>query len=334
MNLRKLFYLLLIIPIIFVGCSKDEGTPTDPVPTVNEAQVLVEYLEANGDFLNTGAPAVITAADLRTAQLAGKAYIIDMRSATDFQTKGHIEGAKNVAIKDVVAHVKGINASSYEKIVITCYSGQTAGLPVALLRLLGYNNVFSLKWGMSSWNSSSCTSWSMAAVGNNYPTFQTTANPKPAAGSLPTINTGKKTGKEILEERINQILASADPFGDIRVLHSTVTGGLSNYFILNYWPAADYNKGHLPGAIQYTPKADLKLSTFLKTLPTNKPIAFYCYTGQTSAQVATILKLIGYDAKTLMFGVNVLNYDFMGTNGISNQWKQTEVKEYPVVTGS
>ncbi len=42
---------------------------------------------------------------------------------------------------------------------------------------------------------------------------------------------------------------------------------------------------------------------------------------------------MGYDAKTLMFGVNVLNYDFMGTNGIASQWKQTEVKEYPVVTG-
>ena len=30
----------------------------------------------------------------------------------------------------------------------------------------------------------------------------------------------------------------------------------------------------------------------------------YCYTGQTSAQVTACLRLLGYDAASLMFGVN------------------------------
>ena len=54
-ELRKLFYLLLIIPIMFVntGCSDDDDGGTDPV-VVNEAEVLVKYLEdANGNPVNT-----------------------------------------------------------------------------------------------------------------------------------------------------------------------------------------------------------------------------------------------------------------------------------------
>jgi len=299
MKLKKLFYLLLILPFLFIytGCSKDDNPSEPQQQQINEAEVLAQYLEANGDFVNTTAPAIISAQD--------------------------------------VSHVKGINATGYEKIVIACYSGQTAGMAVTFLRLLGYNNVFSLKWGMSSWNSTACTSWSMNAVGNNYTNFTTTATAKPAAGNLPTISTGKTEGKAILEERINQLLASvsASAFDDIKITWGTVTGNLSNYFIVNYWPANQYNLGHLNGAVQYTPKTDLKLSTALKTLPTNKPVVIYCYTGQTSAQVATYLKLLGYDAKTLLFGVNAMNYDWMGSNGIPSQWVQTEVKEYPVVTG-
>ncbi len=343
MKLRKLFYLMLILPLLFVytGCSKDEGT-VEPTPTaaINEAQVLVEYLEANGDFLNTAAPAVITASALNADLLAkpDKIHIIDIRAQADYETKGHISGAVRVDLKNIATYIKGLaNAASYEKIVIACYSGQTAGVAVSVLRLLGYSNVSSLKYGMSSWNASCATSWaSGSGYGNNFTGFVTTETPKAAAGNLPTLNTGKKTGKEILEERINQFLAttSASPFDDIKVAWSAVTGNLSNYYIANYWASSDYVKGHLPGAIQYTPKADLKLSAALKTLPTNKPVVVYCYTGQTSAQVATILKIIGYDAKSLMFGVNILNYDWMKNNAIPNYFNPTaDIMNYTFVTG-
>lgn len=339
MKLRNLFYLLLIVPILFIntGCSKDED-PVTPEPQINEAQVLAEYLEANGDFLNTTAPALTTAQEVNDMMLAtpDKIHVIDIRSAADYSTKGHISGAVNVELKNIVTYMKGLaNATSYSKIVIACYSGQTAGYAVSLLRLLGYTNVSSLKWGMSSWNASCATSWSTSSYGNNYTNFVTTETAKAAAGTLPTLSTGKKTGKEILEARIEALLTSGAQFDDIKIAWGTVTGALANYYIVNYWSTTDYAKGHLPGAIQYTPKADLKLSAALKTLPTNKPIVIYCYTGQTSSQVATILKVLGYDAKTLLFGVNAMNYDWMKTNGVASWFNPTtEVKAFPFVTGS
>ena len=332
MKLRKLFYLLLVLPMLFVytGCSKDEN-PAEPTPAINEAQVLVEYLEANGNYLNTANPAIISADDVRALQLSNptKLYIIDVRSAADFTAKGYIQGAVNVTLGNLVTHIKGINATSYDRIVIACYSGQTSGYATALLRLRGYSNVYSLKFGMSSWNSQIATNWT-SNIGNNFTNFVTTNYPKNAAGSLPTLSTGKTTGKDILEARITALLASSNPYGDISTTWTTVTGNLSNYYIVNYWPANHYSLGHLTGAIQYTPKVDLALATNLKTLPTNKTIVVYCYTGQTSSQTAAILKVMGYDAKSLSFGVNTMAYDWMGTNGLT-QWKQTECKEYPFV---
>ncbi len=330
-NLQKYLVLFILPMLLFVSACKEDST-TQPTPSVNEAEVLVQYLEANGDYLNMTAPAMITAADLRTAQLTNtaKTKIIDIRSAADF-AKGRIEGAVNVTVPNIYKYVKdSIVATNYDKIAIACYSGQTAGYATALLRLLGYSNVYSLKWGMSAWNDSITASSWKANVGNNYTSFATDSIAKNAVGSLPTLSTGKTTGKEILEARVNTLLSSTDPFGDAKVAYGTVTGSLSSYYIVNYWILTHYKLGHIPGAIQYTPKADLKLSTYLKTLPTNKPVVIYCYTGQTSAQAATILKVLGYDAKTLLFGVSTMNYNLLVNNNLST-WKDTECMYYPFV---
>jgi rhodanese-related sulfurtransferase len=328
---RKLFYLLyLFIAATFVffntGCSDDEDPVTPPV-VINESEELAKYLEgADGGYINNAAPAVLSASSLNTEILTGaNITVIDVRSATDFAA-GHIQGAVNVAIADIVTYYKNNNLSSKSKVYVTCYTGQSAGLAVAALRLSGYSNVFSLKWGMCSW--AYPTSWNNAKLyGQTTPiTKQMTSNPKNAAGSLPTLSTGKTTGAEIFESRLATVLTEG--FAAIGITRETIYTNLSNYYIVNYWPADQYDQGHVEGAIQYTPKNDLKLATFIKTLPTNKTIVVYCYTGQTSAQVATYLRLLGYDAKSLSFGANRLFYDTVP----ASKWDEaTEFMNYPVV---
>jgi hypothetical protein len=58
-----------------------------------------------------------------------------------------------------------------------------------------------------------------------------------------------------LNARITPLLAEA--YRPASISTSTVFAHLSNCSIVNYWSAADYSTGHIPGAIQYTPKADL-----------------------------------------------------------------------------
>ena len=53
----------------------------------------------------------------------------------------------------------------------------------------------------------------------------------------------------------------------------------------------------------------------LNLLPTDKTIVVYCYTGQTSNQVMTYLRMLGYDAASLSYGVNGFAYHALDAIG-------------------
>ena len=121
----------------------------------------------------------------------------------------------------------------------------------------------------------------------------------------------------------------AEGFAEAKVTNSEVFANLNNYYIVNYWAATDYDHyGHVPGAMQYTPKTSMEYNIDLTTLPTDKTIVVYCWTGQTSAFLAAYLRILGYNAKSLLFGANGMIYDELE----SHQWSDSEIKEYDYVT--
>jgi rhodanese-related sulfurtransferase len=335
MRKHNLLYLLVAALLVFaVGCSDDD--PVAPTPTpVNESQVLAEYLEANGDYINSaGCPSIVAASAVYQDINANPPtqYIVDLRSATDFAA-GHIQGAHNVALADLLTHLRGLNLASYNRVVIVCYTGQTSAYGTSLMRLMGYSTVTSMKFGMCSWDSTFATTRWLANIGNSRASqFTTSPTVKAAAGNLPTLSTGKTTGPEILAVRVDTLLRRG--YTEATVSHTTVFNGLANYYISNYWSAAEYaDPGHIPGAIQYTPRSDFKLTTYLKTLPTDKPVVVYCYTGQTSSFMAAYLRLLGYDAKSLLYGGNGMIYDMMLARNMTT-FKRSDIMGYPYVTGS
>ena len=86
--------------------------------------------------------------------------------------------------------------------------------------------------------------------------------------------------------------------------------------------------GHIPGAYNYIPRTDLKSSTNLNKIPAEKTVVVYCYTGQNSAYVTAFLKILGYDAKSLVYGTNSMIYDTMpGT-----KFSVSSIMNYPVVS--
>ncbi|MCB2203759.1 hypothetical protein KQI65_03355 [bacterium] len=313
--LKQYAVLLLILPLLVFtqACSDDDDDPV--TPTTSESALLIQELEgANGDYLNTNCPAIVTAEAVYENVSGAKTwYVIDIRSA-DAYASGHVPGAVNVARADILTHAQANNLMSKERIVVICYSGQSAAWSTALLRLSGYNNAYSMKFGMSSWNEDFDSISSK--VGSDYVNqFVKDAAPaKPALGDLPTINTGMATGAEILAARVATI--HGDDYGAAAVSAAEIFSNPDQYFVVNYWGEADYTGiGHIPGAYQYTPKADLKLETFLKSLPTDKTIAVYCYTGQTSANVAVILRVLGYDAKSVSYGTQGMIWQTMKAAG-------------------
>ena len=317
-NFKILFLSLLAVSFFFTSCEDDETS-------VNESQVLVEYLETSGGTVVNNFPVMKKSTDVKAEILtSADQYVIDIRSAEDF-TAGHIEGAVNIEANNVLAHYEANDLQNVASVVIVCYSGQTAGWVTGLLHTMGYTNAKDMKWGMCSWNETTARSWP-GNIGNTYATqLVTQPTAKAEAGQLPVLNTGQTVAEDILRTRVQTVFAEG--FGDAAVTASAVFGATDNYYIVNYWIQDDYDWGHIPGAIQYTPKKSLTSDTFLKTLPTDKPIAVYCYTGQTSAHVAAYLRDLGYDAKSVKFGVNGMSYDAMpGT-----KWADSEIHDYDLV---
>jgi rhodanese-related sulfurtransferase len=326
-NMRILFLSILAVALMVTSCKKDEE--------VNESQVLAEYLESADsplmkDFVNTDMPTIMAASEVKTLNETGQIYILDIRSAADFAL-GHIANAHNVAVADVLTHVKGVDLTPYTKVAVVCYTGQTAGFVTTILRVMGYDKAFSMKWGMCSWNADFASKWNTTiAAGNAYASqFTTTATAKNVAGEMPVLTTGKTTGQEILEARVAAVLTEG--FTPASVTNKAVFDNLGGYYIVNYWPAAHYDDpGHIPGAVQYEPKASIKLAADLKTLPTDKPIAVYCYSGQTSAFLAAYLRLLGYDAKSLLYGCNGMIYDIMVTKKLTT-FNEAQIMGYEYV---
>jgi rhodanese-related sulfurtransferase len=331
MSNSKLWMLgILLALFVFSGCNKDDENET---PQVNESEVLANFLESADspymkDYVNTDMPSIIKAVDVNALILTNQVYIIDIRSEADFND-GRIDIAVNVPATGVLDHIESNDLSGYEKIVIVCYTGQTAGWATSLCRLMGHENVFSMKWGMCSWNEYFAGKW-QSNIGNTYATqFTGDATEKNAMGNMPALSTGHSTGMDILESRIATVFAEG--FDPAKVSAQAVFDNLNDYYIVNYWPAAQYaDPGHIPGATQYTPKESMKMAVDLKTLPTDKPIAVYCYTGQTSAFLTAYLRVLGYDAKSILFGTNCMIYDIMETANMTI-FKDEEINDFTYI---
>lgn len=328
---RSHLLLVLLIAVLIAGSCKKEEEP------INESEVLVKYLESadsplGKDYVATDLPSIIAASEVQTLNATNQIYIIDIRSAADFAL-GHIANAHNVAVADVLTHIKGVTLTSYSKVAIVCYTGQTAGFVTALLRIMGYDKAYSLKWGMCSWNTFFASRWNTAvANGNSLSTvFTANATEKAAKGTLPVLSTGKETGKDILEARVQALLTEG--FTNASVSIATLAGNYAGHYIVNYWPSDQYaSPGHITGAMQYTPKTSLKYDADLLTLPTDKPVAVYCYTGQTSAFISAYLRLLGYDAKSVLYGTNGMIYDLMPAT--MTKWNANQISGYTYVTGN
>lgn len=284
------------------GKKAAEETVKTEVQAVDQFETLITYIENSGDLINNKiVPTMIEPTEVH--ENLAFYHIIDIRKAADF-AKGHINGAKNLKMSELINYFENtIDPASFQKIVLVCYSGQSAGFSTAILRMLGYDNVFDMKWGMSSWDESFAKPKWLKNVSNKYADqIETTANPKASVGAYPQVMTTKTDGYAILRERAVMLLN--DGFKKYTVKADDVFAEDAPYYIINYWPEALYNAGHVPGAIQYQPKKSLGRATFLSTLPTDKTVVPYCFTGQHSSFVTAYLNLIGYDAKSLVYGAN------------------------------
>jgi rhodanese-related sulfurtransferase len=115
------------------------------------------------------------------------------------------------------------------------------------------------------------------------------------------------------------------------VLYDNLNDGddTNDPYIISVRSKEDYDKGHIPGAVWMDYKTMFTAAN-LTTLPTDKQIVVYCYTGQTASQVVSALRMLGYDAYNLLFGFGSWNMD---PNAGSKWFDEAKVgQDYPTTT--
>lgn len=284
---NKRFFVVLAI-LALVSLTVSSAFAAGPVQTAAEA------------YFAGGAKTIRAAdlfANLNDGDASNDPFRVDIRQAVDYE-KGHIPGAINMPGGSLFTAENLAKLPKDKAIVLNCYSGQTASQATAALRMMGYD-AYNLLYGIPGWGTAEGITYPFnAGQSGNYRVSTEAAQlegtfdaPKPLgdtpeAAALAYFPGGFKAIRAAdLFTNLNDGDASNDPI------------------ILDTRSAEHYAAGHIPGAVNVAPK-DLFTEAGLAKLPPNKQIVSYCYSGQTASQVTGALRLLGYDAYNMQFGMS------------------------------
>jgi len=335
MKIKTYILFLALSTLFFQSCTQSyepgKNIQTIKEDTINipEIEALLRFMNNSGDYINSKkSPSLVSSDDVYDN--SSNYFIIDIRPHEQY-VKGHISGAVNIAMPHVIKYLEEkVAPSVYEKLVVVCTNGQSSAYTTAVLRLLGYSNVYSMKYGMSSW-SPSLDNWSSKISSQYIGKLERKENAVEGMYPYPAISTGKHCGAEIMEARATTLLNT--PFQKLKISADRAFKDSDEFYIINFWPKDRYEVGHIPGAYQYTPHKDLNSKTLLNTIPNNKKILVYGYTGQTSAFVMAYLRLLGYNAFTLPFGANSFMHNTLALRNWNAFNKATKVNDFPLIKG-
>lgn len=303
-----LLFVLLSATLVLTGCGKKEAAapaapaaqaaPAQPAPApqpvapaspaIDKDAVLLA--QAKTYFAQVASNNnLISAKDLSMMleDNPGATMVIDIRSAADFEA-GHIAGAYHsawAALGDVMGKIP-----QNRQVVVTCYSGQTAGQAIAALRMAGFNNVKSLTSGMGGWKAAELTAdeTGMRALADR------------------SDATSPKTDEEkVLWEAAKANFLSVKNDGNKLIkpqdLYDVLQTNPKAFNVIDIRGKDDFAAGHIEFSSN---TAWAQMGDALDSLSKNDKIAVVCFSGQTAGQTVGVLRTLGYDAYSLQGGMN------------------------------
>jgi rhodanese-related sulfurtransferase/predicted small lipoprotein YifL len=216
--------------------------------------------------------------------------IVDIRTAEDYK-KGHVKGAYNAPWGPAIA--ENITKIAQDKeVFIYCYSGQTAGQAVMTLNLAGIN-ARSVNLGFN---------FGISKVEGYEEVIEETVNEFPketydVPEEVITALTDYYNGLlDVKETKFKNYKISEDNL-------KAMIDGNEDFYLLSIRGEKDYNEGHIKGAERISWGAGMEKQ--FSSLPKDKKVVVYCYTGQTAGQTVAGLRLLGYDAVSLNGGLGM-----------------------------
>lgn len=297
----KILSLLLVCLFAFgllVGCGQATPPAEDPAPV--ESQETAEQPSDSG-ALTAAVNAYfadmpsdiykIPEKDLVEKVKAGEdMFILDIRQP-DVYNEGHLKGAVNAPWGPNLADALDLLPAD-KPVMVYCYTGQTAGQAVMLLNLAG----FTARSANLGWNLGISKVEGVEAV------TETTAND---FGDVTPLDIDPEIKEAIVAYYQGLADVKDTPYANYKVSEDDAKKLLDEkdpgVVFVSLRKAEDFAAGHIEGAINIPFGKGMEQQ--FSTLPTDKKIIVYCYTGQTAGQTVAGLRLLGFDAVSLNSGM-------------------------------
>ncbi|MHB9150838.1 MAG: S-layer homology domain-containing protein [Thermoleophilia bacterium] len=274
---------------------------------------------------------------LMDANAANDPVIIDTREPADY-AKGHIPGAVNIPLQKLPQALLDGDARipMNKEIVTVSYWGDDGDLSILLINAfrildpaaqkaaidaktaLPYPKCTTIFQGMVAWSFDR----ELVPEGTRFDdalaagiTVQKPVEPTVHAGvdqqSYPLFadfETSELVRK--IAMRARDYLTSFPTQFDIHVYPSALAAELADGNaaddpqVISVRGAADYAKGHIPGAINIPYQQVANVAAQTKFVETGRPLIAYCYTGHTGGLATMALGILGYDVRNLLYGMN------------------------------
>ena len=319
-NYYPLLLLVIFYSVLFSGCNnKKQVSKPEVVQEVkkpvdiaigNETALFLKDLKENGDYVNSKMYPSLIKASIVNESIGKNILVVDLRTQKQY-SEGHIKSAVNKKFEELPSYFEtGIKPFQFDKIIMVSDDGQLSSYATCLLRLMGYGNVYSMRWGMSAWNNKFAQEGWLNGVSGKYEAkLETSVNERPAALRMPELGTGLSNGAEIGTARFKKLFEQGT--SDVLITSDEVFSNPQKYYIINLERKDKYEDGHIPGSVRYKPEGTLGYPEEMASIPSDKPVVVYCGTGHNSGFATAYLRLLGYDAHTLKYGNNGFMHDKM-----------------------
>jgi rhodanese-related sulfurtransferase len=255
--------------------------------------------------------------------------IVSVRKPEEFAKAGHLPHAINVYWPTIASDESLAKLERRKSLVVYCSFGNASMISCTILGLLGYD-CRSLSFGMSGWNLGALAQEPWDGLAD----YAVESGPVAAEGSypVPKVLSTAQDVKTLIKERAAEYLASdATPVlsaPDVQTIVAEWERRKAEYQILDVRAAADFEKGHLPHAID-VPWRELVDTRNLVKLDPARTVIVCSENGQTAQLAATVLNLLGYRAKGMRFGMMDWN-----TAYVDKSQKWSGAAGYPIEGGT
>ncbi len=288
----KVLSMVLVAVMIFglAGCGTQTTEAPAPAPA-EDSNVVADAVNAYFANIPDNNRKIKQADFVEKVKAGEDMFVLDIRQP-DVYGEGHIKGAVNAPWGTAIS--ENLDKLPTDKtIMVYCYSGQTAGQAVATLNMAGFDaRSVNLGWNLGISKVEGLEDV-LETTPNNFGEAKTEIAPEIQAAldeyyaGLADVKDTTFKNYKIGEAKLKELIDAKD----------------DSIVILSIRSAEDFAKGHIEGAINIPWGSGMEQK--FDTLPTDKKVVVYCYTGQTAGQTVAGLKLLGYDAVSLNGGMGM-----------------------------